>query len=165
LVMTGGIGLAMTPATNTIMSALPAAQFGVGSAVNSATREIGGALGVAVLGSIFAGSYAASMTDVTKLLPPDIAAIVANSLSGAAAVAERIGGANGVQLLAFARQAFVDAMTWTSVIGTVVALGGALIAFVWLPGRDRRREPDARFAETPPQRGSPAAAPIVVDVE
>ena len=65
-VVSAGIGLAMTPATDTIMSALPAAQFGVGSAVNDTTREVGGALGIAVLGSLFAGAYAASMADVAR---------------------------------------------------------------------------------------------------
>ena len=73
IVIAGGIGLAMTPATDTIMGALPAARFGVGSAVNDTTREVGGALGVAILGSLFAGAYTASMGDVTRALPPDLA--------------------------------------------------------------------------------------------
>ncbi len=136
-VVAAGIGLAMTPATDAIISALPAAQFGVGSAVNDTTREVGGALGIAILGSLFAGAYAASMEDVARLLPPEVAEIVTDSLAGAAAVAEQIGGANGAQLLAIAQQAFVDAMGWTSVIGALVALGGAAIAFIWLPGTRR----------------------------
>ena len=57
-VCSAGIGLAMTPATDAIMGALPPDQFGVGSAVNDTTREIGGALGIAILGSLFAASYA-----------------------------------------------------------------------------------------------------------
>lgn len=139
-VVAAGIGLAMTPATDAIMSALPAAQFGVGSAVNDTTREIGGALGIAVLGSLFAGAYAASMADVAKLLPADVAEIATDSLGGAAAIAQALGGATGERLLAVAQQSFTDAMGWTSLIGAIVALGGAVIALVWLPGK---READA----------------------
>jgi hypothetical protein len=142
-IVAAGIGLAMTPATDAIMSALPSAQFGVGSAVNDTTREIGGALGIAILGSLFAGAYASHMSDVAKLLPADVAAVVTDSLAGAAAVAERIGGENGARLFAAAQQAFVDAMGWTSLIGAAVALGGAAIAFIWLPGKRRAAEADA----------------------
>jgi len=138
-----GIGLAMTPATSTIMSALPESQFGVGSAVNDTTREIGGALGVAILGSLFAGSYSASMAGVAATLPPAVASIVSDSLSGAAAVAARVGGAEGAALLALAQTAFVDAMAWTSLIGAGVAMIGVLIALLWMPGRAPRQATQA----------------------
>ena len=134
-----GIGLAMTPATSTIMSALPESQFGVGSAVNDTTREIGGALGVAILGSLFS----ASMAGVAAPLPPAVASIVSDSLSGAAAVAARVGGAEGAALLALAQTAFVDAMAWTSLIGAGVAMIGVLIALLWMPGRAPRQATQA----------------------
>ncbi len=130
-----GMGLAMTPATDAIMSALPRTQFGVGSAVNDATREIGGALGVAVLGSVFAAIYAGRMADAAAALPPAPAALVTDSLAGAIGIAATIGGPAGAALLATARQAFVDGMTVTSIAGVAFALVGAAIAFAFLPDR------------------------------
>ncbi len=60
LVMTAGMGLTMAPATESIMGSLPPAQARVGSAVNDTTRELGAALGVAVLGSLLASGYAST---------------------------------------------------------------------------------------------------------
>ncbi len=63
LVLIGlGMGFAMAPATDSIMGSLPPERAGVGSAVNDTTREIGGALGVAILGTITTASYAAEIT-------------------------------------------------------------------------------------------------------
>jgi len=133
-----GMGLATTPATDAIMAALPRAQLGVGSAVNDTTRQIGGALGVAVLGSLAAGSYAAAIGPLAGTLPPDAASVARDSIAGASAVAGAIGGAAGEALLGAARQAFVDAMGWTSILGAGIALAGAAIALVFLPDRVNR---------------------------
>jgi MFS transporter, DHA2 family, integral membrane protein len=139
-VIAAGMGLAMTPATDAIMSALPASQFGVGSAVNDATREIGGALGVAVLGSLFAGTYAARVADGLGGLPAAATAAAGESLVGAIAVAQTIGGEAGATVLDVARQAFVDGMSATAIVGIGFAVAGAVIAFAFLP--DRVTEPD-----------------------
>jgi EmrB/QacA subfamily drug resistance transporter len=133
-----GMGLATTPATDAIMAALPAATLGVGSAVNDTTRQIGGALGVAVLGSLAAGSYAAAIGPLAGSLPPEAAAAVRDSVAGASAVAAAIGGATGEAILGSARQAFVDAMGWTSLLGAGFALAGASLAFAFLPDRVNR---------------------------
>jgi EmrB/QacA subfamily drug resistance transporter len=130
-----GMGLAMTPATDAIMSALPKAQFGVGSAVNDATREIGGALGVAVLGSLFASTYASHLGATLAGLPAAASDAATQSLAGAAAVAQALGGDAGAAVLAAARQSFVDGMSWTAVVGVGFAMVGALIAFAFLPDR------------------------------
>jgi EmrB/QacA subfamily drug resistance transporter len=136
LVIAGfGIGVAMTPATDAIMGALPKSKAGVGSAVNDTTREIGGALGVAILGSIFSAAFAERMTAVSAGLPAGVAAAVRDSIGGALAVAEQIGGATGDAITVAARSAFVDGMATASLIGAAVAVGGALIAAVWLPAR------------------------------
>ena len=132
-----GIGLAMTPATDTIMGALPPDQFGVGSAVNDTTREIGGALGVAVLGSLFAASYSGALKPQVASLPADVAKLITDSLAGALAVAAQVGGEAGQALVAAAQEAFVQAMALTSVIGAVIAGMGVLIAVVWMPDRPR----------------------------
>jgi EmrB/QacA subfamily drug resistance transporter len=136
-VLAAGIALAITPATDAIMGALPPEQFGVGSAVNDSVREIGGAFGVAILGSLFAAAYASTMDAATTVagLPAEAAAAARDSLGGAAAVAGAIGGDAGAALLATAQGAFVSAMSMTSLIGIGFAVAGALVALVWLPDR------------------------------
>lgn len=136
-VLAAGIALSMTPATDAIMGALPPEQFGVGSAVNDTVRELGGAFGVAVLGSLFAASYSAAMAAASTAagLPPEAARIAGDSLAGATVVADRIGGAAGASLLGSAQAAFVDAMSMTSLIGIGFALAGVAVALIWLPSR------------------------------
>jgi EmrB/QacA subfamily drug resistance transporter len=135
LVISAGLSLAMTPATDAIMGAVPKEKFGVGSAVNDTVREIGGAFGVAVLGSLFAAQYAGAMQDVTAALPGAAADAARDSLAAASVIAATIGGDAGAALLATAQASFVDALSMTSIIGAVVAAGGALVALIWLPAR------------------------------
>jgi EmrB/QacA subfamily drug resistance transporter len=130
-----GLGVAMTPATDAIMGALPKEQAGVGSAVNDTTREIGGAIGVAVLGSVFSAVYSSRMTEVANVLPAEIGSVVRDSIGGALAVAGQVGGTSGEAIAAAARSAFVDGMATASLIGMGVAIAGALVALVWLPAR------------------------------
>ncbi len=130
-----GLGIAMTPATDAIMGALPKEQAGVGSAVNDTTREIGGAIGVAVLGSVFSAVYSSRMADVTAALPDGVGSIVRDSIGGALTVADQLGGSAGAALTAAARSAFVDGMATASLIGMAFAIAGALVALVWLPAR------------------------------
>jgi EmrB/QacA subfamily drug resistance transporter len=134
-VIAAGIGLAGTPATDAIMGALPKDQFGVGSAVNDTTRELGGAMGVAILGSLFAASYSTAMAGASAGLPLDLAAAARDSLAAAGGVAGQLGGSTGETLLAAARSAFVDAMRLTSLAGVAVAASGAVVALVFLPSR------------------------------
>ncbi len=131
-----GMGLAMAPATDSIMGSLPKAKAGVGSAVNDTTREVGGALGVAILGSLLAASYHSSMdaSPAVQALPAPAAAAAHDSLGGAVHVAGEMGAA-GSALVADASRAFVDAMGSTVLVGAAVALAGALIALIWLPSR------------------------------
>jgi EmrB/QacA subfamily drug resistance transporter len=135
-VMAAGIGVAGTPATDAIMGALPKDQFGVGSAVNDTTRELGGALGVAILGSAFAASYSAAMAGPSAGLPHELAAAARDSLAAASIVAAQLGGA-GDALLVAARTAFVDAMRLTSLVGLAVAGVGGVVALAFLPSRTR----------------------------
>ena len=135
LVIAAGLALAMTPATDAIMGAVPKAKFGVGSAVNDTVREIGGAFGVAVLGSLFAASYSGAMDAATAGLPAPAAGAASESLAAASVIAGMVGGEAGATLLATAQAAFVDAMSMTSIIGAGFAIGGALIALIWLPSR------------------------------
>jgi EmrB/QacA subfamily drug resistance transporter len=116
VLMGAGMGLAGAPATESIMNSLPPARANIGSAVNDTTRELGGALGVAVVGSIMSSLYAAQLPADA---PDSLGAAV--QLGGAAADA--------------AREAFISAMSTASLLVAGVAVLGALIAWLHLPAR------------------------------
>jgi EmrB/QacA subfamily drug resistance transporter len=109
-----GMGLAMTPATTAITEALPAAQQGVGSAMNDLARELGGALGIAVIGSVLTAGYQAHL-HLTGVPSP-----LAQRARGSFAVAAQLGNSVAVQ----ARAAFVDGIH----VALLVAAGSALCA-------------------------------------
>ena len=134
LVMLGfGMGASMAPATEAIMSALPKERAGVGSATNDTTRMVGGTFGVAVLGSLLSSGYGAEMDGATQGLPGPAASIASDSLGGAAAVAQRIGGEAGQALSHAADVAFVSAMSTSLMVAAGVALTGAVLAIRLLP--------------------------------
>jgi EmrB/QacA subfamily drug resistance transporter len=151
--MATGMALVMAPATESIMGSLPPAKAGVGSAVNDTTREVGGALGVAVLGSIASSGYVHSIGRLVDGagVPAAAARAIEDSLGGALAVAGRVGGAPGAALADAARDAFVGGMQTTLVVAAGVALLGALVALAFLPARaaeaEAEAEPEARVLE------------------
>jgi EmrB/QacA subfamily drug resistance transporter len=128
-----GIGCATAPATGSIMDAVPPAKAGVGSAVNDTTREVGGALGVAVLGSVLASLYSSGMTGAVRGLPGAAAAAARDSLPGAVEAARAL-GKGGAALGSAANAAFTSAMSTTLIVGAAVAMMGAVLAFVFVPG-------------------------------
>jgi predicted MFS family arabinose efflux permease len=150
MVLAGGMGLSMAPSTTGIMASLPLGKAGVGSAVNDTTRELGGALGVAVLGSLLASQYAASLSDaVGSLLPGPALEAAKSSLGGALGVAQALGGPAGDSLAAAARSAFVDAMgTSLSVAGAVVLLAAFLVSRYY-PHRIVVERPAGHASSTP----------------
>ena len=133
--MAAGMGLAMAPATESIMGALPPEQAGVGSAVNDTTREIGGVLGVAILGSIANAGYVSNLGDATAHLPAPVADAANSSLAGALVVAHQAPAAVGHPLALAARDAFVRAADKGVLVAAIVALAGALFAARALPSR------------------------------
>jgi EmrB/QacA subfamily drug resistance transporter len=143
-----GISPAMAPATESIMGSLPPGKAGVGSAMNDTTRQVGGALGVAVLGSLTAASYHSHMSSSKALasLPPAAAGAAKDSIGGAVEVANKL-GPTGHQLVADASAAFIHGMSATLVIASIVALGGALVALVFLPARPPDAEPEPDLIE------------------
>jgi len=142
-----GMGVAAPPATDAIMGAVPTERAGVGSAVNDTTQEVGGALGVAVLGSVLAAVYSAALAPAVHDLPAPLALATRNSLGAALRVAQRLGGGAGPALQAAARVAFVQAMHVTVVIGVGMALAGVLVAVVFLPARATQAAPPAAVRE------------------
>src|SRR5690606_3723 len=109
-VMMGGMALTMTPATNMLMSSIPRNRAGMGSAMNDTTRELGGALGIAVLGAILSAGYSNQITDVLASLPAQVQDIANNSLAGALAVSEELGPA-GEQLALAAKTAWMSGLS------------------------------------------------------
>jgi hypothetical protein len=140
IVVGSGMSLAMTPATESIMGSLPKEKAGVGSAMNDTTRQVGGALGVAVLGSIFNSAYTGGFGTVLSRLPATLAGQVRSSFGGALVVANGIGGGAGRTIAEAASSSFVHAMDRGLVIGSFIALGGSLVALLFLPNR---AEPEA----------------------
>jgi hypothetical protein len=129
-----GMGLTVAPATESIMGSLPLAKAGVGSAMNDTTRQVGGALGVAILGSILASVYSSTMSPAVGALPPEAADAASDSIGGALAVASTIGEA-GAALAEAAKAAYIDGMGTAIWVAAGVALAGAVLTWLYLPAR------------------------------
>jgi hypothetical protein len=132
-----GAGLAATaaPATGMLMSAVPLDKAGVGSAVNDTTREFGGALGIAVFGTLVGSAYRSNMDLSGTDVPAGAAAAADESIGAAWGVAQGLPG-GGEALLAQAQSAFVDAFRLTNAVSVAVAvLAAALVWTTLRPGR------------------------------
>ena len=151
VVLATGMGLTMAPSTASIMASLPLGKAGVGSAVNDTTRELGGALGVAVLGSLLASHYSSGLGRAAAGLPEWAAGAARRSLGGALQVAERLGGPAGAELADSARQAFVDAFASSLVVAAAVTLTAAALVARFLPAHmTELAEPRGAAEPTPP---------------
>ena len=133
LVLGFGMGMAMAPATESVMGSLPIEKASVGSAVNDMTRTTGGALGVAILGSLLASQYRGDMDEAVSGLPHGAAESASDTLSGGLAVAHRLGDAG---LADAAQTAFVSGMHIAALAAAAVALVGAIVAYVVIPARE-----------------------------
>jgi EmrB/QacA subfamily drug resistance transporter len=129
-----GTGMAnvMPPATESIMASVPRERAGVGSALQNTSRQVGGALGVAVLGSVVASVFRREMAGPTAHLAPPLRDAATSSVSGAYATAPHLGPA-APALLDSANTAFVTAMHWAAALAAVVAFGGVAVVLAWLP--------------------------------
>ncbi|MDX6366234.1 MAG: hypothetical protein QOK30_1310 [Nocardioidaceae bacterium] len=126
-----GMGLISTPATESILLVLPPARAGVGSAVNDATRELGGTLGVAVVGSVFASVYAARLADgIFHSQPSAVLARAQDSVG----TAQRV-SAGSPRLTAALQDAFLGGLSTSCVVIGLLCLTGAVAAYLTLPGR------------------------------
>ena len=133
-----GMALAGAPATTAIVSSLPRSKQGVASAVNDVSRELGGALGIAVLGSLMNGVYRTEMAEPTGGLPPGAGEKARGSLAAAQQLGEQL-GPQGQQLLLHAQTAFLHGFTRGLVGGAALLLLGALFVAVRAPGRAESR--------------------------
>jgi hypothetical protein len=143
------------------MGSLPLAKAGVGSAMNDTTRQIGGALGVAILGSVFASAYTATLGPWLAGLPANAATAAQSSVGSAIEIGNQIGGVTGTALVTAAKSSFIHAMDRGLAVGAVVALVGAVVALVWLPKRALVDEAIEVHVERP--EGAPLLAVEEVD--
>jgi EmrB/QacA subfamily drug resistance transporter len=128
----------MAPATDAVMGAVPEAKAGVGSAMNDLLRQLGGALGVAILGSIMNTVYRDRMGDAVAGLPDALAGPAGDSVGAAVAIGERIGGAAGDALVTAARAAFVDGLGIAAIVAAAIAVVAGVVTLRRMPARDTR---------------------------
>ena len=131
-----GMGLTTAPATEAIMGVVPKEKAGIGSAINDTTREVGGTLGVAVIGSVFASLYASHLS-LPAGLPAEAAHAARDSVGGAFIAAQRVAdvglGPIADQLRAAASTSFFDGFAVGCLVAAGVAALGAIIAAIFLP--------------------------------
>jgi EmrB/QacA subfamily drug resistance transporter len=126
-----GIGLTMSPATDSIMASLPRAKAGVGSAINDTTRNIGSVLGIAVIGSIVTTAYRTGLG--TSGLAGHMQQAAGQSVGAAVEIAHRLPGAAGHDLSLIAHHAFVHAADRGLLVAAAITLAGAIVALRTLP--------------------------------
>ena len=139
LMLGAGMGLVMAPATESIMGSLPPAKAGVGSAMNDTTRQMGGALGVAIIGSVFASVFRPGITDqlATAGVSPEQLATARDSVGGALQVASQLPAEVGQSVAYAAKVQFVDGMSTALVVAIFAVLAAAAVVFAFLPARAR----------------------------
>jgi EmrB/QacA subfamily drug resistance transporter len=146
-----GMALATTPATTAIVSSLPQAKQGVASAVNDLAREVGGALGIAVLGSALTDRYQSGVSDAAAQLPPALATHARDALPAALAIADHV-GPKGAALATQAQAAFVDGL---GLAMTIAAASVAVTAGFVFWRAPRKVEAPAGWSRIHPRKESP----------
>ncbi len=160
VLMGAGMGLSVAPATESIMGSLPLHQAGVGSAVNDTSREVGGALGVAIVGSMLSSLYS---SDLNSKLPANVPSQVRDAADQSVGAALQVSaqlGKVGAPLADAARESFVYAMTRASLVTAAVAIVGALLAWRFLPARAA----EAQVLEQDEPTSEPADVADLVEV-
>jgi MFS transporter, DHA2 family, multidrug resistance protein len=147
------MGWVMGPATGSVMSSVPEAKSGIGSAMNDVTRQVAGALGTAVVGSLITSLYVANLGDAAASLPEASRSAAEDSVGQAQAVAATLSDSAGSQLSHAASVAFTDALGIGFVVAACAAVLGAVAVRRWLPSDDRARP------ETDPRLSAPLVAP------
>jgi EmrB/QacA subfamily drug resistance transporter len=138
LILATGIGICTAPTTSAIMGAVPDEKQGVASAVNDTAREMGGALGIAVAGSILAGRYSHELAPRLANFPAPVRGPATDSLAKAVEVAGKL-GPQGSRLAEVSRAAFLTAMHASTIVMAVIVAVAAVLIGLWAPGRDGRQ--------------------------
>jgi EmrB/QacA subfamily drug resistance transporter len=141
-----GLALATSPATTAIVSSLPGHRQGIASAVNDLSREVGGAFGIAVLGSVLNSGYRSDVASATARLPKPAGDPARDSIAAAAQIAHQA-GPRGAALLEQAEHAFVNGLSTSLLVGACVLFAASVLVALLAPRREevtRRREAEAR---------------------
>lgn len=128
----GGMALVFPTATEAIVSSLPQDKAGVASAMNDTTREVGGAIGIALLGTLLSSGYRSGLGSAAEGLPPELAEIAEDNIGAALAVAGQI-PAGGDALAAAARDAFVEGMQLAIGVGAATMIVSAIVVARFFP--------------------------------
>ena len=131
--LVSGIALAMSPMTAAIMSAVPPRRAGAGSAMNDATRELGAALGIALMGSVAASQYTHHVDRLTANLSPATQVAARTSLADALSAAHKLPTQAGRVLTAGAERAFIEGIHLAVTAGAILALVAAAVVTRYLP--------------------------------
>jgi EmrB/QacA subfamily drug resistance transporter len=165
-ILTAGIALTMSPMTGAIMSAVPPRRAGAGSAMNDATREMGAALGVAVIGSIAASRYSRGISGAIASLSPADQSAARTSLGAALQTARHLPAEAAARLTSAADHAFVSGVHWATLTGTVLATVATFAVWRWLPHELPHEGANAgavEAAEDAAQLGLAGVPPIFAD--
>jgi EmrB/QacA subfamily drug resistance transporter len=154
-VIFAGMALSLTPSTTAIVSSLPRAKQGVASAMNDATREIGSAVGIALLGSMYAQGYENSIDDALTNQPAATGNAVSESVAAGLHIAGEVGGTAGAELTHVVRVAFMDGLA-TSLTAGAAVLAATMVVLLWLAPRGT--EPTAQDTETTTDGSEPVLA-------
>lgn len=130
-----GFGLAMPPAQDAVLGALPRGHESSGTGLNQAVKQLGGALSIAILGSIVTSTYRSGVEPVAAHLPGAVGDAVRESVAGATAVADRLPAGLGATIRSAAAEAYVSGMHTAVVVCAIVAVVAAVTFAVLLPGR------------------------------
>ena len=151
LIMAVGVGLIMTPGTTAITASLPPEEQGVASALNDTVREVGAAVGVALLGSVMSAGYSSAISSSTGALPAEAAHAVEEGIGGAVGVSMQMVDAGFAEpaaaLMESAKAAFLDGWTGSMWVSAGIALMVAVVSVFWTPSRGKEHAAAAVVAD------------------
>ena len=161
-VLAAGMAMTMTPMTTQLMSNVPRNRAGMGSATNDTTRELGGALGVAVLGSVLASQYQSGVSGAVAGLPTEAREAAEASIGGVLGFVEQAKGTVPQeqldQLVSVAKHAFVDGLTAAAIVGAVVVGLAAIAVKRYLPNDHNTAAPETAAASASSDVATPVAS-------
>jgi EmrB/QacA subfamily drug resistance transporter len=138
-----GAGLGMPAMTDTVMAAVPERDAGVGSALNDVSRQLGGALGVAVIGSFVNEAYRTNLADTAATLDPGAVQAASEGVGVASRAAATLPPGEAAALMEAANEAYVGAITRGFALSTVVLMAALVVAVTMIPRRMRTAQAEA----------------------
>lgn len=138
-----GIGFTVSPATNSVMSSLPPNRAGIGSAMNDTTRQLGGALGVAVLGALMNGTYRSGVSSLKSVdgVTASLFEHIQSSVQNAHLVSANLPAGTANLVVTTSSQAFVNGMSEALFFASLTLVLAAVGAWIFLPDREVKSAP------------------------